>query len=91
MRTKIENIQDLNYSNNQLFIGELIKKWIKAKPKNKELIKLRDAFIDSSIYVAGLQNNLVACKMANSDYREQRNDAVLKLDELMEVKKNFLK
>ena len=91
MRTKIENIQDLNYNNNQLLIGDLIKKWVKAKPKNKELIGLRDAFIDNSIYVACLQNELTACKMANSDYREQRNDAILKLDELMEVKKNFLK
>jgi len=43
MRTKIENIQDLNYNNNQTLIGELIKKWIKAKPKNEELISLRDA------------------------------------------------
>lgn len=91
MRTKIENIQDLNYNNNQLLIGDLIKKWVKAKPKNKELIDLRDAFIDNSIYVACLQNELTACKIANSDYREQRNDAILKLDELMEVKKNFLK
>ena len=36
MRNKIQNIQDLEYSNNQILIGELIKKWLKAKPKNKE-------------------------------------------------------
>ena len=37
MRNKIQNIQDLEYSNNQILIGELIKKWLKAKPKNKEV------------------------------------------------------
>ena len=84
MRNKIQNIQDLEYSNNQILIGELIQKWIKSKPTNKELLSLRDAFIDNSIYVAGLQNDLMACKMANSEYREQRNDAILELEELKE-------
>lgn len=84
MRNKIQNIQDLEYSNNQILIGELIQKWIKSKPTNKELLNLRDAFIDNSIYVAGLQNDLLACKMANSEYREQRNDAILELEELKE-------
>ena len=84
MRDKIQNIQDLEYSNNQILIGELIQKWIKSKPTNKELLSLRDAFIDNSIYVAGLQNDLMACKMANSEFREQRNDAILELEELKE-------
>lgn len=84
MRDKIQNIQDLEYSNNQILIGELIQKWIKSKPSNKELLSLRDAFIDNSIYVAGLQNDLMACKMANSEYREERNDAILELEELKE-------
>lgn len=84
MRTKIENIQDLQYSNNQILIGETIKKWLKAKPKNKELLDLRDAFIDNSIYVAGLQNDLTACQMANSEYREQRNEALYDLELIKE-------
>jgi len=84
MRDKIQNIQDLEYSNNQILIGELIQKWIKSKPTNKELLNLRDAFIDNSIYVAGLQNDLMACKIANSEFREQRNDAILELEELKE-------
>ena len=84
MRNKIQNIQDLEYSNNQILIGELIQKWIKVKPSNKELLSLRDAFIDNSIYVAGLQNDLMACKIANSEFREQRNDAILELEELKE-------
>jgi len=84
MRNKIQNIQDLEYSNNQILIGELIQKWIKVKPSNNELLSLRDAFIDNSIYVAGLQNDLMACKIANSEFREQRNDAILELEELKE-------
>ena len=89
MRDKIQNIQDLEYSNNQILIGELIQKWIKSKPTNQELLSLRDAFIDNSIYVAGLQNDLMACKMANSEYREQRNDAILELEELKEDLKEY--
>lgn len=89
MRNKIQNIQDLEYSNNQILIGELIQKWIKVKPSNKELLSLRDAFIDNSIYVAGLQNDLMACKMANSEFREQRNDAILELEELKEDLKEY--
>lgn len=89
MRDKIQNIQDLEYSNNQILIGELIQKWIKVKPSNKELLSLRDAFIDNSIYVAGLQNDLMACKMANSEYREERNDAILELEELKEDLKEY--
>jgi hypothetical protein len=84
MRNKIQNIQDLEYSNNQILIGETIKKWLKAKPKNKELLDLRDAFIDNSIYVAGLQNDLTACQMANSEYREQRNEALYNLELIKE-------
>lgn len=84
MRNKIQNIQDLEYSNNQILIGETIKKWLKAKPKNKELLDLRDAFIDNSIYVAGLQNDLTACQMANSEYREQRNEALYDLELIKE-------
>ena len=89
MRNKIQNIQDLEYSNNQILIGELIQKWIKVKPSNNELLSLRDGFIDNSIYVAGLQNDLMACKMANSEFREQRNDAILELEELKEDLKEY--
>ena len=36
------------------------------------------------IYVAGLQNDLAACKIANSDYREQRNEALYDLELIKE-------
>jgi len=89
MRNKIQNIQDLEYSNNQILIGELIKKWLETKPKNKELLKLRDAFIDNSIYVAGLQNDLTACKMANSEYRERMNKALYDLELIKEENRYY--
>jgi len=83
MRNKMQNLQDLEYTNNAILLGELINKWVKSKPKNKE------AFIDNSIYVAGLQNDLTACKMANSDYREQRNEALYDLELIKEENKNY--
>ena len=84
MRNKMQNLQDLEYTNNAILLGELINKWVKSKPKNKELLQFQQAFIDNSIYVAGLQNDLTACKMANSDYREQRNEALYELDLIKE-------
>jgi hypothetical protein len=58
MRNKIQNLQDLEYTSNAIILGELINKWVKAKPKNKELLQFQQLFIDNSIYVAGLQNDL---------------------------------
>ena len=80
MRNKIQNLQDLEYTSNAILLGELINKWVKAKPKNKELLQFQQLFIDNSIYVAGLQNDLTACKMANSDYRERMNEALYDLE-----------
>ena len=80
MRNKIQNLQDLEYTSNAIILGELINKWVKAKPKNVELLQFQQLFIDNSIYVAGLQNDLAACKMANSDYRERMNEALYDLE-----------
>jgi hypothetical protein len=89
MRNKIQNLQDLEYTSNAIVLGELINKWVKAKPNNKELLQFQQLFIDNSIYVAGLQNDLTACKMANSDYREQRNEALYELDLIKEDLKEY--
>ena len=89
MRNKMQNLQDLEYTSNAIILGELINKWVKAKPNNKELLQFQQAFIDNSIYVAGLQNDLTACKMANSDYREQKNEALYELDLIKEDLKEY--
>ena len=89
MRNKIQNLQDLEYTSNAILLGELINKWIKAKPKNVELLQFQQLFIDNSIYVAGLQNDLAACKMANSDYRERMNEALYDLELYKEEMKAY--
>jgi len=89
MRNKIENLQDLEYTNNAIILGELINKWVKAKPNNTELLQFQQSFIDNSIYVAGLQNDLIACKMANSDYRERMNEAIYDLELIKEESKEY--
>ena len=89
MRNKMQNLQDLEYTSNAIILGELINKWVKAKPNNKELLQFQQLFIDNSIYVAGLQNDLTACKMANSDYREQKNEALYDLDLIKEDLKEY--
>jgi len=89
MRNKIQNLQDLEYTSNAILLGELINKWVKAKPKNVELLQFQQLFIDNSIYVAGLQNDLAACKMANSDYRERMNEAIYDLELYKEEMKAY--
>lgn len=89
MRNKMQNLQDLEYTSNAIILGELINKWVKGKPNNKELLQFQQLFIDNSIYVAGLQNDLTACKMANSDYREQRNEALYDLELIREENKYY--
>ena len=89
MRNKMQNLQDLEYTNNAILLGELINKWVKSKPKNVELLQFQQLFIDNSIYVAGLQNDLAACKMANSDYREQMNEALYDLELYKEEMKAY--
>lgn len=79
---KITNLKDLNYYNNSILISELINKWVKDKPKNKDLKKLQSAYIEILFYTNNLQTNLANCKIANSHYREQKNDALLELNEL---------
>tara|TARA_R110000782_G_scaffold22023_1_gene58843 strand:+ start:565 stop:840 length:276 start_codon:yes stop_codon:yes gene_type:complete len=89
MRNKIQNIQDIEYYDNSIVIADLINKWTKAKPKNKELLDLQSRFIQMCIYVAGLQNDLTAFKMANSDYREQKNQALYDLELIKEDLKEY--
>jgi len=85
----MQNLQDLEYTNNAILLGELINKWVKSKPKNVELLQFQQLFIDNSIYVAGLQNDLAACKMANSDYRERMNEALYDLELYKEEMKAY--
>jgi len=86
---KIENIKDMKYANDVTLVSTLINKWVKSKPTNKELLAVQQSFINIAIYGCTLQNTLEACKLANSDYREQRNQAVIELDEIKEDLKEY--
>lgn len=89
MITKAENYLDMQFNNNAQLIATLINKWVKTNPDNKEFRAVQKAIIENTIYVATLHNNLLACKWVNSDYREQRNDALLELNELKEDIKEY--
>tara|TARA_R110000764_G_scaffold4574_1_gene18756 strand:+ start:115 stop:381 length:267 start_codon:yes stop_codon:yes gene_type:complete len=81
---KLTNLKDLQYSNNIILLSELVNKVVKDNPESEELKQIQKALIETIFYTNNLQTNLANCKIANSDYREQRNDALLKLDELKE-------
>jgi|TARA_R110000787_G_scaffold72267_1_gene161171 hypothetical protein len=81
---KITNLKDLQYYNNTILLSELINKWVKDKPLNKDLKEFQKGFIGMIFYTNNLQTNLANCKIANSDYREQKNEALLKLQDLKE-------
>ena len=79
---KIQNLHDLEYYGNILLSTELVKRWIKLKPNNKELKKLGEALIQISLYVVRIQDDLSKHKEAISDYRYDKNKALLELQEL---------
>ena len=81
---KLTNLKDLQYYNNIILLSELVNKVVKDNPESEELKEIQKALIETIFYTNNLQTNFANCKIANSDYREQRNDALLKLDELKE-------
>ena len=81
---KLTNLKDLQYSNNIILLSELVNKVVKDNPESEELKEIQKALIETIFYTNNLQTNFANCKIANSDYREQRNDVLLKLAELKE-------
>ena len=78
---KIQNLHDLEYYNNMHLCCSLVQKWIKLKPDNKELQHLSKAITDIAFYVIRTQEDLQVHKLALSDYRYDKNKALLKLKE----------
>lgn len=76
MTDKIQNLKDLEYYSSYLSCGELISKWLKAKPDNEELKLLSKGFIEVCFYVNTLQQELRLHKEAISDYRSDKLRAV---------------
>ncbi|MAO19338.1 MAG: hypothetical protein CMJ25_01195 [Phycisphaerae bacterium] len=81
---KIQNTKDLSFYNNAILFTELLNKKVNKNIDDKELILMQTLLIDIFFYVNNLQTHLANCKVVNSKYREQRNDALLIADELRE-------
>jgi len=87
---KIQNLHDLEYYNNMQLCCSLVQKWTELKPENKELQKLSKSITDIAFYVIRIQGDLQVHKSALSDYRYDKNKALLKLKELKETKQNVI-
>ena len=78
---KIENLKDLEYYAATISLNEILLKWSKAKPKNKELKKIIDDVINIEFYVNQLQQNDRLNKQIISEYRYELNKLKLKQNE----------
>ena len=78
---KLENLKDLEYYAATISLNEILLKWSKAKPKNKELKKIIDDVINIEFYVNQLQQNDRLNKQIISEYRYKLNKLKLKQNE----------
>tara|TARA_R110002020_G_scaffold108921_3_gene252282 strand:+ start:1582 stop:1863 length:282 start_codon:yes stop_codon:yes gene_type:complete len=81
---KIQNTKDLAFYNNAILLTELINKRVNDNIDDKELKTMQTLLIDVFFYVNNLQTHLANSKITSSVYREERNDALLKIAELKE-------
>ena len=79
---KIQNTKDLAFYNNSILFTELLNKKVNNNIDDEELKLMQTLLIDIFFCVNNLQTHLANCKVANSKYREQRNEALLIADEL---------
>tara|TARA_R100001530_G_C4316279_1_gene154455 strand:+ start:356 stop:619 length:264 start_codon:yes stop_codon:yes gene_type:complete len=84
---KIQNLHDLEYYGNMQLCTGLVQKWIRLKPDNKELQHLCKALTDVAFYVNRIQGDLKKHQEAISDYRDDKNRALLELQELKQQSK----
>tara|TARA_R110002020_G_scaffold454245_2_gene669563 strand:- start:1373 stop:1654 length:282 start_codon:yes stop_codon:yes gene_type:complete len=88
---KIQNLHDLEYFTNISLSSSLALKWSKARPKNKEVQALAKALTDIAFYVHRIQGDLQKHKIAISDYRLDKNKALLKYNEIKDKFDNLKK
>ena len=79
---KIQNTKDLAFYNNSILFTELLNKKVNNNIDDEELKLMQTLLIDIFFYVNNLQTHFANCRMMNSKYREQRNDALLIAEEL---------
>ena len=80
--TAEDNIHNLNYLNESLLVGEILKDWNETKPENKGLNIIIKAYAKMTMYVARLNNDIMAKDMLISKFRFERNKARVELQEL---------
>ncbi len=80
--TAEDNIHQINYLNESLLVGEILKEWNKTKPENKGLNIIIKAYAKMTMYVARLNNDIMAKDMLISKYRYEKNKALYELKEL---------
>jgi hypothetical protein len=86
---KIQNTKDLSFYNNAILFTDLLNKKVNDNIDDKELKLMQTLLIDIFFYTNNLQTHIANCKVANSKYRELRNDALLELEELKEDIKEY--
>jgi len=82
MMQKLQNLKDLEYYAAFISSNEIVRKWLEAKPDNKELNLLAKDMVEIFFYVNQLQQNDRLNQSIISEYREEKNKAILKLRKL---------
>lgn len=80
--TAEDNIHQINYLNESLLVGEILKEWNKNKPGNEGLNIIIKAYAKMTMYVARLNNDIMAKDMLISKYRYEKNKTLYELKEL---------
>lgn len=89
--TKLENLHDLEYLNNITLCMELVIKWKKLKPDNPELQELSRALTEVAFYNNRLKQDVDTYKFIASEYRYEKNKAILELRDIKEKYENLKK
>jgi|TARA_R110000787_G_scaffold50195_2_gene119917 hypothetical protein len=78
MMQKLQNLKDLEYYAASISTNNILLKWMRSKPKNKELKLLSDNIIKIEFYVNQLQQNDRLNQEIISEYRYKLNKLKLK-------------
>ena len=81
----MKDTDNLLYNSNTKMILELLDKWSKAKPNNKELVAVIEAFWEITNYVGRLRVEEQDGRMAVSDAKYMTNLTKLKIKEIQEI------
>jgi len=78
MNEKIELQKEIEYYNNFEIVGKTIIKWKKAKPENKDVLAIYEAWQQIGFYVHDLIQNKGYYNKSMEEYRYNKNRAVLR-------------